>query len=190
MLRPCQWLEGTDVIEAAAPHCRERRGNCGLPLALMVQLCSFFPKENRGVNFFLPNSSVRLWISGCCQSGKKPLVWRVSSQIRFKEQDPLGSLYGNTVTTPAASGACSIALSVCSLSLRGRRWEEWATTQPGQWGFLLLLFVSLFYLGRVNKENNSNYFHWHSLFAWTGIDWLAIGGVHLKILECVFQVST
>lgn len=45
MLRPCQWLEGTDIIKAAAPHWGERGGGTlGLSQALITQLCGFFLK--------------------------------------------------------------------------------------------------------------------------------------------------
>lgn len=50
MLRPCQWLEGTDIIKAAAPHCREQRGNCEV-VAGSDNAAERILSENTGTNF-------------------------------------------------------------------------------------------------------------------------------------------
>lgn len=70
MLRPCQWLEGTDIIEAAAPHCREQRGNSGLVAGsgnTAVLILAENTSELFFFFFFLSNSSVHVLISGCYQ---------------------------------------------------------------------------------------------------------------------------
>lgn len=201
MLRPCQWLEGTDIIKASAPHRRERGGNCGL-VAGSDNTAVLILSENTWVNFFLcvcvSHSSVHLLISGCYQRAVWSLWFNVGaceSTLRNGNLLVLSVVMQGLHRQPrqplCTQQERSLQPGMCVIFYWGAgegRNRQVHMRLPGQWGFLFFFsffycyFAVLFSLQKVNWENKNKYFHWHSLFFWTGIHWLAIGDVHLKIL--------
>lgn len=110
-------------------------------------------------------------------------------QIRVKEQKPSGSLYGDAGTPrqPLCTQQERSLQRGCVSSFiegqeRGRAGTYICACQDNG-VFFYCFFAVLFPLQKVNHENKSKYFHWHSLFSWTGIYWFAIGDVHLKLLQ-------
>lgn len=174
MLRPCQWLEGTDIVKAAAPHCREQRGNRGL-VASSDSTAVRILSENTWVNFFLSNSSGHLLISGCYQRVVWGLwfnVYTCKSMLRNRNLLVLYMVMQGLHRQPRQP-LCTqqerlLQPGICVIFYWGAGEGENRQVHmclPGQWGFLLLLFAVLFPLQKVNCENKSKYFHWWYLFS-------------------------
>lgn len=132
MLRPCQWLEGTDIIKATAPRCREQRGNPGLVAGSDNTAVLILSENTSELFFFWSNSSVHLLISGCYQRG----VWSLWFNVRgCKSMLRNRNLLVRSMVTQglhgshyARSRSARCSGDVCPLLLRGRRGEEQART--------------------------------------------------------------
>lgn len=104
MLRPCQWLEGTDIIKAAAPRCGEWRGNPRLVTG-SGNTDVLVLSENE---WTLSNSWVRLLASGCYER----MVWSLWFNVRACKCTLSGNLlvlctaeHGHAASTAIGSAA-------------------------------------------------------------------------------------